>query len=132
MFKKVSTIIIVSGLILAGCATQGGWTPTVDPYGDPNAAAIGNNMAACKQLALQASGGTASEAVKGGLVGGAIGAAAGAALGAATGGDIGTGAAMGAVIGGMGAGVTQGVSAEQAYKQAYINCMRNRGHKVIN
>lgn len=132
MFKKVSAIIIVSGLILAGCATQGGWTPTVDPYGDPNAANIGNDMAACRQLALQASGGTAGKAVEGGLVGGAIGAAAGAALGAATGGGIGKGAAMGAVIGGIGGGVAQGLSSEEQYKRAYINCMRNRGHKVIN
>ncbi|MEN8259607.1 MAG: hypothetical protein ABFS02_03300 [Pseudomonadota bacterium] len=121
-------------LILAGCATYGNWTPTVDPYNDPNANRIQQDLAECRQLALHASGGTTTQTVQGGLVGGAIGAAAGAAIGAAVGGGrgAGRGAAIGAATGGFGGGVHQGMSAEQQYKYAYIRCMKYRGHNVIN
>ena len=86
-----------------------GWTPTVDTYNDPNAFRISKDMAECKQLASQASGGTATET--------AIGA--------------GTGALAGAAGGGLGGGAYKGLSAEDKYKSAYNNCMAGRRHKVI-
>ena len=59
------------------------------------------------------------------------GAAGGAALGAIMG-DPGKGAAIGAATGGIGGGAYTGVSADQKFKQAFNNCMRSRGHNVVN
>jgi hypothetical protein len=64
--KKLSAILAIG---IAGCASYGNWRPTVDPYNDPNAHRIQQDLAECQQLAKQASGGTFEEAVKGGLVG---------------------------------------------------------------
>ena len=119
------------GLLLGGCASQTNWAPVVDTYGDPNIARLNQDMAECKQLALQASGGTAKEAAIGAGVGGLIGAAGGAALGAVVG-DPGTGAALGAAAGGIGGASKQGIEAEDKYKNAYNSCLRQRGHKVLN
>ena len=60
-------------------------------------------MTECKQLASQASGGTAKET--------AIGA--------------------GAAAGGFGGAAKQGFSAEDKFKGAYSNCMSGRGHNVL-
>lgn len=128
---KILSILITSSLIITGCASQTGWTPTLDAYNDPNAGRINQDMAECQQLANQASGGTAKETAIGAGVGGLIGAAGGAALGAALG-SAGTGAAIGAAAGGIGGGAKQGIQAEEQYKHAYSSCLRQRGHKVIN
>jgi len=116
---------------MTGCASQGNWSPTVDPYGDPNAANIGRDKVECRQLAKSSAGNTAAETGKGALVGGAIGAVAGVVIGAAVG-SPGTGAMIGAAVGGLGGAAKQGFGAEGDYKQAFINCMRNRGHNVVN
>ena len=131
MKNPVLSSLIAGSLLLSGCASQTGWTPTVDTYGDHNAARLNQDMAECEQLASQASGGSAKETAIGAGVGGLIGAAGGAALGAALG-SAGTGAALGAAAGGIGGGAHQGLKAEDTYKQAYKNCMRGRGHNVIN
>lgn len=131
MIRKMSAFFIISGLIFTGCASQRGWQPTVDPHGDPHAEAIEYDSRECENLAHQASGGTGSSAAEGAVVGGLIGAAGGAAVGAAFG-SPGTGAMVGAAAGGVGGATHQGLGAEGDYKQAYINCMRNRGHNVIN
>jgi len=47
-------------------------------------------------------------------------------------GNPGAGAAIGAAAGGIGGGATTGISADDQYKRAYINCMRGRGHNIIN
>jgi hypothetical protein len=39
---------------------------------------------------------------------------------------------IGAAAGGIGGASKQGFGTEEAYKRAYSNCMRNRGHNVIN
>ncbi|MGD0959725.1 MAG: glycine zipper family protein [Methylomonas sp.] len=126
----LNSIILVS-LLLPGCASQTGWTPTVDTYNDPNAARLNLDMSECQQLANSASGGTAKQTAIGAGVGGLLGAAGGAAVGAALG-NPGTGAAIGAAAGGIGGGAQQGLGSEQDYKRAYSNCLRERGHKVIN
>lgn len=131
MIKGIIAVILAGGVVLTGCASYSDWRPTVDPYGDPNAANIGRDTVECRQLALNASGSTGQEAGKGALVGGAVGAAAGAVLGAAVG-SPGKGAALGAAAGGVGGATHQGFGAEDNYKRAYINCMRGRGHRVIN
>ncbi len=130
MFKTL-TVIVISAVIMTGCASQGNWSPTIDPHGDPNAANIGRDKVECRQLAKSAAGSTAGKTGKGALIGGAIGAAAGAAIGATVG-SPGTGAMIGAAAGGIGGGAHQGLGAEGNYKKAFINCMRNRGHKVVN
>jgi outer membrane lipoprotein SlyB len=131
MSLKATTLILVAAVILSGCASQTGWRPTIDPYGDPNAANIERDTMDCRYLAKQAAGNMAQETGKGALIGGALGAATGAALGAAVG-SPGTGAALGAAAGGIGGGAKQGFGSEEQYKRAYINCMQNRGHRVIN
>jgi outer membrane lipoprotein SlyB len=131
MKKLTTSFIFAGGLLLSACATQTGWTPTVDSYNDPNAHRINQDMTECQQLASHASGGTAKESAIGAGVGGLIGAAGGAALGAIAG-SPGTGAAIGAAAGGIGGGAKQGFESESGYKRAYSNCMRNRGHRVVN
>ncbi len=127
--KKLIAFSCLLGAV--GCASYGTWRPTVDPYNDPNAHRIQQDLAECQQLAKQASGGTLEEATKGALVGGAIGAATGAVIGALTGAP-GRGAAWGAGLAGMSAGTWQGLSAEERYKRVYVQCMRNRGHNVLD
>lgn len=132
MMKKLAlSIAVIGSTLVAGCYSYGGWQPTVDPYNNPNAYRINQDIAECKQLASQASGGTAKETAIGAGVGGLIGAAGGAVVGAFTG-NPGAGAAIGAAAGGFGGAAKQGFSAEDAYKRAYSNCMRNRGQKVVN
>ncbi len=131
--KHKKTLFLLGSILilLAGCASQTGWQPVVDPYNDPRAAYINQDLVECKMLAERVSGYTPGEVVKGGLIGGAIGAASGAAIGAAVG-SPGKGAAIGAAAGGIGGGTYKGMNAETAYKNAYIRCMRQRGHKVLN
>lgn len=121
----------VIALGLSGCATQTGWTPTVDTYNDKNSYRLNQDMQECRQLAEQAAGGTAKETAIGAGVGGLIGAAGGAALGAIVGNPA-TGAAIGAAAGGIGGASKQGIQAEDRFKNAYNSCLRQRGHTVVN
>src|SRR5579875_2623927 len=122
---KTHTGALLAAVVVAfaGCATMGGYRPTVDPYNDPHASRIPRDESECRELALQASGGTANRSL--------LGAAGGAAIGAAEG-SPGTGAAVGAAAGGLGGGAYEGLSAEERFKAAFRNCMRERGHKVID
>ncbi len=131
MNQFIKTGVVCSSLLLTACATHTNWSPTVDPYGDPNAHRINQDYDECRQLALRASGGTAKQTATGAVVGGLIGAASGAAIGAISG-NPGSGAAYGAAIGGIGGGVKQGFEAEGGYKRAYNDCMRHRGHYVLD
>ncbi|HZC67818.1 MAG TPA: hypothetical protein VE201_04290 [Nitrospirales bacterium] len=118
-------------LWISGCASYGGWEPTVDPRADASPETLQRDLGECKDLASKASGGTATEAAKGTGAGAVIGAAAGAVIGAVTG-HAGSGAALGGAIGGTGGGVHEGVAAEHQYKRSYIKCLEGRGHRVIN
>jgi uncharacterized protein YcfJ len=130
MKKLTTSIVFIGSILLTACASQTGWTPTVDSYNDPNAYRINQDMAECKQLASQSSGGTVKETAIGAGVGGLIGAAGGAVVGAFTG-NPGAGAAIGAAAGGFGGAAKQGFSAEDRYKNAYNSCMSGRGHHVV-
>lgn len=127
MEKTSLSLIAGDCLLLSACATQTGWTPTIDSYNNRNAFRLNQDMHECQQLATHASGGTATETAIGAGVGGLIGAAGGAVLG-----NAGTGAAIGAAAGGIGGASKQGFQAEQQYKSAYNSCLRQRGHSVIN
>ena len=124
----VFVLLVVSFI---GCASQSGYRPTLDPYGDSRADRISQDLYECESLAHQASRGVGSEAAKGGLVGGAIGALGGAILGGLSG-NPGKGAIAGATVGSIGGATSQGVSADQRFINAYRNCMINRGHNVID
>ncbi|MGH8576530.1 MAG: glycine zipper family protein [Gammaproteobacteria bacterium] len=126
----MKSMLLVASMFLGACASQTGWAPTVDTYGDPRAQYVSQDQAECRQVA-QSSGGTAQSAVTGTVVGGLLGAAAGAAIGAAAG-NPGKGAAIGAAAGGIGGGTYQGVRSEQDFQSAYRTCMRGRGHNVLN
>lgn len=132
MIRHLSSVSATLGfLLLSGCASVTGWTPTVDTYNDRNAYRLNQDMQECEQLASHASGGGAKETAIGAGVGGLIGAAGGAALGAVVG-NPGTGAAIGAAAGGIGGGAKQGMESNDRYKNAYRNCLRQRGHNVVN
>lgn len=131
MKKLTVCIAFIGSALMTGCYSYGGWQPTVDTYNNPNAYRLNQDIAECRQLASQASGGTAKETAIGAGVGGLIGAAGGAVVGAFTG-NPGAGAAIGAAAGGFGGAAKQGFSAEEEYKRAYRNCMRNRGQNVVN
>ncbi|MBI3810532.1 MAG: hypothetical protein HY284_08780 [Nitrospirae bacterium] len=118
-------------LWIGGCASYGGWEPTVDPRAGANQDTLNRDLAECKDLASKASGGTATEAAKGTAVGALGGAAAGAVIGAVTG-SAARGAATGAAIGGVGGAAKEGLSAEHQYKRSYIKCLEGRGHRVVN
>jgi len=117
-------------LIFSGCASHGGYRPTVDPYGDARADRIGQDMYECEALAHQASR-VGEESVKGAVVGGGIGMVGGLLLGAVTGRPV-QGAMIGATAGGVAGGASQGMNADQRFVHAYRNCMINRGHNVID
>ncbi len=132
MGTRMIAVALLAALGVAGCAEYGGYRPAVDTYNDPNAQNVSRDDYECRDLARQASGGSAAQAATGGVVGGLVGAAAGAAIGAAAGGNAGKGAAIGAATGGIGGGTYKGIEADENYKSAYRNCMRNRGHNVVN
>jgi outer membrane lipoprotein SlyB len=117
--------------LLAGCATTQPWSPVVDTYGSSRAQFVHRDEAECRQLAQRVSGHTPNQAARGALTGGLVGAAGGAAIGAAIG-NPGRGAAVGAAAGGIGQGVRSASNTEQSFQRAFNNCMRQRGHNVIN
>jgi outer membrane lipoprotein SlyB len=129
-FSKIG-FAAIAALALAGCVNQNTWTPTVDTYNDPNAWRLSQDEAQCRQLALHATGGSVKNTAEGTAIGGLLGAAAGAAIGAAAG-VPGMGAAIGAAAGGFGGGAYEGFDSSADFKQAFDQCLRERGHQVIN
>lgn len=118
-------------VLVSGCVSHGGYTPTVDPYGDERADRIDQDLYECQYLAREAYRYHSDETAHGILMGGALGAIVGGFFGAVAG-DPGTGMALGATAGAIGGGVQGEMNAEQRYVWAYRNCMWNRGHNVIN
>lgn len=130
-WRRLALAMAASTAMAACTGAQATWTPTVDTYGSSQAQYLSMDLEECRALAMRTSGYAPNEAVSGAISGGLLGAAAGAAIGAALG-DAGKGAAVGAATGGFGAATARGVGSEQQFKRAYVNCMRNRGHTVIN
>ncbi len=127
----VGLSLLVGALFLAGCASQSQWSPTVDTYGNSRAQYLSRDMEECRALARNASGSTAGGTAQGAGVGALIGAAGGALIGVAAG-RPGTGAALGAAGGALGGGVAGNRRTESQFKRAFSNCLRERGHNVIN
>lgn len=126
--KKIISVCVLG--LLSGCASMGGYTPVVDSYGDKHAAYISQDMAQCQALAKQNSS-VGTELLTQGGVGALIGAGGGAALGAVFGNPA-IGAAAGATVGGIGGATKGGLESDDRYKRIYRNCMRNRGHRVLD
>ena len=82
MGTLVRMLIPLTIVFTSACASLSGWTPTIDPYNtsDEVQGRYTMDLAQCKELALQSSGGSAKETV----IGAAIGAAAGGIGGGAT------------------------------------------------
>jgi outer membrane lipoprotein SlyB len=124
--------------VLTGCATtsQTQWTPTVDTYGSSRAQFLTRDTEECRALAMRASGSTREQAAQSAAFRGLVGAATGAAVGAVVDRDNWRGARRGAAIGGAAGALSGGYGAasqtDAAFRRAFNNCMRQRGHTVIN
>jgi uncharacterized protein YcfJ len=125
-------VMTLSAFFLFGCSAQStGWRPTVDTTGSPRAQYLSQDERECEALARQAGGSTAGETARGAGTGALGGAATGAVIGAIAG-NAGMGAAIGATAGALGGGAFRGVNSNQRFRSAFTNCMRQRGHRVIN
>ena len=129
--RRVPSLVAFLLLWSAPCLAQSNWTPTVDTFGSSRAQYLSGDMWECRQLANQTSGSQAGSAARGALRGGAVGAAGGAAMGAVFG-NAGRGAALGAAAGGIGRGAQQANASDAQFRQAFSNCLRGRGHNVVN
>jgi len=121
--------------LIAGCATtsQTQWTPTVDTYGNSRAQYLTRDTEECRAIATSASGSIGEQAAEGAASGALLGAAGGAAIGALlSGGSAGRGAGVGAVLGAMSGGTGNAAQTESEFRRAFSNCMRLRGHNVVN
>lgn len=123
------TAMLVLSALATGCASMSGWHPVVDPRMDQHPETVQRDMVECKALAEQASDIT-KEVAMGAGVGAVTGAAGGAAVGAIAG-SAATGAAAGSLLA-VPAGLWEGYQANENFKRAFKNCMRQRGHSVIN
>jgi hypothetical protein len=122
------------GLAVMLGATTGwarSWEPVIDTYGSSRAQYVDRDLRECRGLANQAGGDSVGSGARGALRGGLVGAAGGAAIGAALG-NAGRGAAVGAAAGGISRGVGGASQSTSQFQQAFSNCMRQRGHRVLN
>jgi outer membrane lipoprotein SlyB len=134
MKKIIAPTAILATLLLGACAQTRDYAPTVDTRAS-NPAATANydrDLQECKDLATQAAGNTATEAAIGAGVGGAIGAGTGAIVGAVADKNVGTAAMIGAAAGGVAGAAKQGFESDSKYKKTFRDCMRSRGHNVID
>lgn len=125
-------------VILTGCATnsQTQWTPTVDTYGNSRAQFLTRDTEECRALAMRASGSRSEQTTQAAVSRGLVGAASGAAVGAVVSGDswrgARDGAAIGAAAGALSGGFGAAAQTDAQFRRAFENCMRQRGHTVIN
>lgn len=124
---------IVTGLLVVttGCAIpmsqMSSWQPLVDQQvsGD----LFYKDRYECQQLADQ---GAAQSQIGGDALAGALlGAALGAALGGVSG-SAGAGAMYGSILGTAGGAGSGAGEATTSYRTIFRNCLRGRGHQVLN
>lgn len=127
----VSAFVLTGSLLITGCTSQASWTPTVDTYGNSRAQYLSQDTEECRSLARRASGDTMEDAGTGAAIGAFAGAAGGALIGSMVG-RPGRGALLGAAAGTVGGGTVGATTTQADFKQAFSNCMRARGHNVIN
>lgn len=128
MLDKIAIVFAVAAI--SGCAQTSGYRPVVDPYADARAPYLQQDAVQCEQIAKENASVGKDTLVQGGtgaLIGGATGAAMGAIFG-----NPAVGAAAGGAIGGIGGAAKGGFQADETYKRIFRNCMRNRGHSVLD
>ena len=108
--RRIASILVLHFAFATASWAQSSWTPMVDTYGSSRAQYLSRDMVECRGMAQQAGG---------------------AAMGAVLG-NAGRGAALGAIGGGVTRGVRQTSASDAAFQQAFSNCLRARGHNVIN
>lgn len=109
--RRLLSAVAVPLILGATCAgAQSNWTPTVDTFGSSRAQYLSRDQWECREFAMQTSGSPTGSAARGALRGGAVGAAAG----------------------GIGRGVQQSNASEAQFRRAFSNCLRARGHNVLN
>ncbi|RWZ87203.1 MAG: hypothetical protein EO766_11775 [Hydrotalea sp. AMD] len=128
--KIFNVTALLAPILLVGCASMTGYSPVVDPYSDRNAMNLNRDYAQCEAIAKQSSSVGKDLLVQGGT-GALIGGATGAALGAIFGNPA-VGAAAGGTIGGLGGASKGGFEADERYKRVFRNCLRSRGHSVLD
>ena len=133
MKKLLASTFVLSSLLLVACAQTRGYSPAVDPRASKPSASpnYDRDVQECGELAKQSAGNTAAETAIGAGVGGAIGAATGAVVGAVADTDVANAAMIGGAAGGVGGAIKQGYESDSNYRKAYNNCMRGRGHSVV-
>jgi hypothetical protein len=129
--RRIVPIVLAQLLFGGAAAAQSNWTPTVDTFGSSRAQYLSRDQWECRELAMNTSGSPGGSAVRGAVRGGAVGAAGGAAIGAALG-NAGRGAAVGAAAGGISRGAGQANASEAQFRRAFSNCLRQRGHNVLD
>mgnify|MGYP003572966652 CR=1 FL=1 len=135
--RRLLVLVLALG-VLTGCTTtsQTEWTPTVDTYGSSRAQYLTRDTEECRSLAIRASGSTSERATQAAVSQALIGAAVGTAVGAVLNTDSWRGARRGAAVGAAGGALSGGfgtaAKTDAAFQRAFNNCMRQRGHRVIN
>lgn len=127
---KISSALLLLFFGFAACVSQDSWTPVVDTANDPNDDRLASDEKACRQLAKKGAH-TAKQTGEGAVEGGAVGTLAGAAVGAILG-VPGEGAAIGATMGGTSGGTKMARDSNADFKRIFSNCLRERGHPVLN
>ena len=120
--------LILLGLI-SGCASYSNYQPVVDVSNNANNVNLQKDMVECRQLAEQASNNpdAARNIIGSTVLGSGLGALGGLAFNNPAGGAI-----VGSVAGLGMSGAREAINSDNQFKQAYINCLRSRGHNVIN
>ncbi len=123
MYKKL--IAIVCLLSLTACGVGSNYRPIVDGKN----AKYETDLSACQGLAAQREYMNDDSKIETGLSAGA-GALGGAAIGAGSG-HAGEGAVAGLAIGLLAGAIGSSMKDKEEQKSIVINCMKGRGHKVI-
>ena len=132
-FSNRRSIFWVTLLMLApglACVSQDSWTPTIDAANDPRASELAQDEAECRELEKTGAG-SGKQVGAGAAEGAVVGAVAGAVIGAIVG-DPGAGAAIGATSGAASGGTSMARDSNQDFKRIFSNCLRERGHPVLN
>jgi len=131
MRTALSVIVVQLAFGATFASAQSNWTPTVDTFGSSREQYLSADMWECRELASQSSGTRTGSGTRGALRGGALGAAGGAAIGAAFG-NAGRGSLVGLAAGGLTGGAGGAGGAEAQFRRVFSNCLRTRGHNVLD
>jgi outer membrane lipoprotein SlyB len=119
--RRITTLLIMACLLLAGGCAGHGSKPIIDPEG-VDMAQFDADVAECEQIASQVEEKAGGQAAGGAVVGGLVGAIVGGR----------SSAVVGAGVGAVGGGARGSAATQQEKSQVVKNCLRNRGYKILN